>query len=96
MNIALIPARQGSKRIKGKNVRELEGHPLMAYTIASALESQVFHKVVVSTDSAAYGNIAQRYGADVIIRPEEFATDTSPDIEWVRHCLLYTSDAADE
>lgn len=85
--VALIPARAGSKRVPNKNVRPLAGHPLMAYSIAAAQESGVFTEVVVSTDSPEYAAIAQDYGARCIARPPEYATDTSPDIEWVRHTL---------
>ena len=85
--LGLIPARSGSKRIPNKNVRPLCGQPLMAYSIASALESGVFEKVVVSTDFAKYGSIAAHYGADVIYRPPEMSSDTSPDIEFVEHAL---------
>ena len=87
MNVALIPARSGSKRVPNKNVREFNGHPLMAYAIWGALKSNVFTSVVVSTDSAQYGDIAHKYGADVVMRPPEMATDISPDIEWVAHAL---------
>ena len=59
----------------------------MAYSIASALDSGIFKKVVVSTDSGKYGDIAARYGADVLMRPPEYATETSPDIEWLTHAL---------
>jgi len=58
--VALIPARSGSKRITSKNVRPLAGHPLLAYAIASALESRVFGAVIVSTDSPAIAEIARR------------------------------------
>jgi len=86
--VALIPARQGSKRVPGKNVRALQGHPLLAYTIASAIESAVFDAVVVSTDSEETAAIARHYGAEVpFLRPAEFAGDTSPDIEWVQYTL---------
>ena len=85
--IGLIPARSGSKRVADKNVRLLHGHPLLAYSIASALDSGVFEKVLVSTDSEKYAAVAQHYGADVLLRPMEFASDTSPDIEWVKHAL---------
>ncbi|MHC4607863.1 MAG: acylneuraminate cytidylyltransferase family protein [Planctomycetota bacterium] len=85
--IALIPARSGSKRVPDKNIRELAGHPLLAYSIAAAKKSKIFRKVVVSTDSPGYGGIAKAYGAGVVMRPAEFATDTSPDIDWVRHAL---------
>lgn len=86
--VAFIPARSGSKRTPGKNVRELSGHPLIAYTLTAARQSAVFDTVVVSTDSPEYAAIARQYGADrVIMRPPEFAGDLSPDIEWVEHTL---------
>lgn len=86
--VALIPARQGSKRVPGKNVRLVRGHPMLAYTIAPAVESGVFDAVMVSTDAAEIAAIARHYGADVpFLRPAEFAGDTSPDIEWLEHML---------
>lgn len=86
--VALIPARSGSKRVSGKNVRRLGGHPLLAYTIAAARASGRFARVVVSTDSEQYGRIAAHYGADVpFLRPEALAGDLSPDIEWVEFTL---------
>jgi len=86
--VALIPARQGSKRVPGKNVRSIGGHPMLAYTIAGARASGVFDAVVVSTDSEEVARIARHYGAEVpFLRPAEFAGDTSPDIEWVEHTL---------
>ena len=86
--VAFIPARSGSKRVPGKNVRPLAGHPLIAYSIAAALDSGIFSAVVVSTDSEEIAEIARHYGADVpFLRPVEFAGDTSPDIEWLEHAL---------
>ncbi|MBE7438809.1 MAG: acylneuraminate cytidylyltransferase family protein [Spirochaetales bacterium] len=86
--LGLIPARSGSKRIAGKNVRELEGHPLIAYSIGAALDSGVFTRVIVSTDSNEIARIARMYGAEVpFLRPPEFAGDNSPDIEWIGHLL---------
>ncbi|MFA9434124.1 MAG: acylneuraminate cytidylyltransferase family protein [Deltaproteobacteria bacterium] len=86
--VALIPARAGSKRVPDKNIRPLAGHPLIAYTISSALQSQVFSAVIVSTDSQLYGDIAGHYGAEVPhLRPSELAGDLSPDIEWVEYTL---------
>ena len=87
--VALIPSRQGSKRVPGKNVRVLGSHPMLAYTIAAALESGVFESVIVSTDSDDIAALAQHYGAEVpFLRPGEFAGDTSPDIEWVEHAIV--------
>ncbi len=78
----------GSKRVPGKNVRVLAGHPLLAYTIAAALDSGVFGAVIVSTDSEEVAAIARHYGADTPVpRPAAFAGDLSPDIEWIRHLL---------
>ena len=86
--VAFIPARLGSKRVPGKNIRALAGHPMVAYTIAPALESGVFSSVVVSTDSEEIAAIARHYGAEVpFLRPAAFAGDTSPDIEWLEHLL---------
>jgi CMP-N-acetylneuraminic acid synthetase len=69
-------------------VRRLGGHPMLAYTIAPALESGVFDAVIVSTDSDEIASIARHYGAEVpMLRPAGMAGDTSPDIEWVEYTL---------
>lgn len=86
--VALIPARSGSKRVRNKNIRELAGHPMMAYSIAAARNSGVFTDIIVSTDDENYAEIARRYGAEVpFMRPAEIAGDKSADIEWVEHLL---------
>ena len=86
--IALIGARAGSERVPGKNIRPLAGHPLLAYAIETARQSGVFDRIVVSTDSEAIADVARWYGADVpFLRPAEYATATSPDIEWLTHTL---------
>ena len=86
--VAFIPARLGSKRVPGKNIRALAGHPMLAYTIAPAVESGVFSSVMVSTDSEEIAAVARHYGAEVpFLRPAAFAGDTSPDIEWLEHAL---------
>ena len=86
--VAFVPARAGSERVPGKNVRLLAGHPLLAYAIAAARQAGVFDRVVCSTDSGKIAEVAQRYGADVpFLRPAELATATSPDIEWIAHAL---------
>ncbi len=83
--VALIPARGGSKRIPGKNVRVLNGHPLLFYTIAAAKESGIFDGIYVSSDDPRICYMAEMRGATPVPRPAEFATDTSPDIEWIDH-----------
>ena len=86
--VALIPSRGGSKRVPGKNVRPFGGHPMIAYTIAAASDSGVFDAIIVSTDSDEVAGIARQYGAEVpFLRPAAFATDTSPDIDWLEHML---------
>lgn len=86
--VALIPARSGSKRVPDKNIRPLAGHPIIAYTIVAALQSNIFVDVIVSTDSKRYAEIARYYGAEVpFLRQAEFAGDFSPDIEWVEYTL---------
>jgi CMP-N-acetylneuraminic acid synthetase len=86
--VALIGARGGSERVPGKNVRRLAGHPLLAYAIETARQSGVFERIVVSTDSEPIAKVARWYGADVpALRPDEYATSTSPDIEWIAWTL---------
>ena len=86
--IALIGARAGSERVPGKNVRRLAGHPLLAYAIETARQSGVFDRVVVSTDSEQIAKVARWYGGEVpFLRPAEYATATSPDIEWLTFTL---------
>jgi len=87
-SIALIPARSGSVRVPDKNIRFLGGHPMIAYSIAAAIQSGVFDTVLVSTDSREYAEIAQHYGAKVpFLRPVDIAGSKSPDIEWVEYTL---------
>lgn len=84
--LAYVPARAGSERVPGKNLRPLAGHPLIAYAIASALESGLFDAVAVSTDSEEIAAVARSYGAEApCLRPAELSTATSPDIDWVLH-----------
>ena len=91
--VALVPARAGSKRVPNKNIRSLAGHPLIAYTISAALQSEIFRDVIFSTDSSYYGDIARYYGAEVpFLRPSKYAGDLSPDIEWVEHTLKRLQD----
>lgn len=86
--IGLIPARGGSQRVVGKNVRSLAGHPLLAYSIAAAWQSGIFKRIIVSTDSLETAEIAKKYGAEVpFVRPVELASSTSPDIEWLKHAF---------
>ena len=86
--MALIPARSGSKSVPHKNIREIDGKPMLVYSIEHALASKYINKVIVSTDSEEYAAIARAAGAEVpFIRPQEYATDTSLDIDVFYHAL---------
>lgn len=77
-HIAIIPARCGSKGLKDKNIKLLQGRPLLAYTLNAALESGCFDCVHVSTDSRVYADIARKLGADVpFLRSDTYAGDTA-------------------
>jgi N-acylneuraminate cytidylyltransferase len=76
VNIAIIPARGGSKRIVGKNIKHFAGKPLIAYSIQAATASGLFDKIIVSTDSETVADVAREYGAEVpFIRPPELSND---------------------
>jgi N-acylneuraminate cytidylyltransferase len=78
----------------GKNIKLLNGHPTLAYTIAAARRAGIFGAVVVSTDSVDYARIAEHYGAEIpFLRPAEYAGEKSPDIDWVIHALQALKDA---
>ncbi len=88
--IAIIPARGGSKGLPGKNIKELCGKPLIAWTIEKALKSRYLDVVMVSTDSQEIADIAQRLDAAVpFLRPSELATDTASSYDVVCHALDY-------
>ena len=87
--IAFIPARSGSKSIKDKNIKILNGKPLIAWSIQACLKSKFINKVVISTDSKKYAKIAKKYGADeIIIRPKKISKDKSTDYEAIIHAIL--------
>lgn len=86
MRLALIPARGGSKRLPGKNIKPMAGKPLIQWSIDAARDSGVFDKVCVSTDSAEIADVARHCGADVpFLRPSEFASDISTTASVLRH-----------
>lgn len=86
--LAVIPARGGSKRLPGKNIRLLDGIPLIAWSIRSAHESGVCTKVVVSTDDTHIAEVAERYGATAPgLRPSVLASDTASSVDVCLHAL---------
>lgn len=91
MNVlAVIPARAGSKSVPHKNVRMIGGKPMLAHSIAHAQQSKYINRVIVSTDSEQYADIAREYGAEVpFLRPAEYATDTALDYDVFHHALTW-------
>lgn len=90
--LAVIPARSGSKRLPQKNVLELSGKPLIAWTIESAVNCALFDKVIVSTDSEIISDISRSYGADIpFIRPADLSSDISTSFDVVAHALNHYS-----
>ncbi|GAC15196.1 pseudaminic acid cytidylyltransferase [Aliiglaciecola lipolytica] len=90
MNLAIIPARGGSKRIPGKNIRQFAGKPLIAYSIEVALESGLFDKIWVSTDSQEVADVAISYGAEVpFLRPHELSNDIIGTRPVTSHAIKY-------
>ena len=89
-SVAIIPARGGSKRIPRKNIKPFHGKPLLAYSIQTALASELFDDVIVSTDDAEIAKIAQHYGASVpFIRPAKLADDFSTSGAVVQHAIKW-------
>jgi pseudaminic acid cytidylyltransferase len=90
MNLAIIPARGGSKRIPEKNIRSFAGKPMIAHSIEIALSSDLFDHVVVSTDDEKISEIAIRYGAEVPFRrPAELSDDWTPTIPVISHAIQW-------
>lgn len=88
MKIAIIPARGGSKRLPGKNIKLLGDKPLIAWTIEAAIKSEIFDHVFVSTDSEEIASISREYGAEVpFLRPAELASDTATTNDVVTHLV---------
>lgn len=91
--VAIIPARGGSKRIPGKNIKPFLGKPIIAYSIIAALESGLFEHVIVSTDDAEIAAEAKKYGAEIpFIRPKNLADDFTGTADVVDHCLCWLRD----
>jgi CMP-N-acetylneuraminic acid synthetase len=85
--VVIIPARGGSSRFPGKNLAPLGGKPLIAYPIEAAKKASLIERVIVSTDSGEIARVAKGFGAEIMMRPAELATDTSPVVETVKHVL---------
>jgi len=88
--LAIIPARGGSKRLPRKNILDLAGMPLIAWTIGAAIQSEIFDEVMVNTDDLEIAETAKSYGAKTpFMRPKELATDTATSIDVIIHTLQW-------
>ena len=97
MNIlCIIPARSGSKGIINKNIKLFNNKPLLAWSIIQAQKSDYKMRIIVSTDSKEYANIANKYGAETpFLRPSEISQDLSTDYECIKHCLDWINENED-
>lgn len=88
--VSIVPARANSKGVPRKNIKELNGQPLIAYSILDSLRSELIEETYVTTDSPEIGRISKKYGAEVpFMRPAKYAKDGSIDLEWMRHFLAW-------
>lgn len=93
MNIAIIPARGGSKRIPRKNIKLFHGKPIIAYSIENALNSGCFDKVIVSTDDQEIAKVADEYGANVpFMRPASLSDDHATTMDVINHAINWLED----
>ncbi len=90
MNICVIPARGGSKRIPKKNIKSFLGKPIIAYSIEAAIELKLFDKIIVSTDDDDIAKVAKQYGAEVpFVRPKEISDDFTGTNDVVKHAIQW-------
>ena len=85
--LAIIPARGGSKRLPRKNVLDLNGKPLIAYSIEAGLKSKYIDKVIVSSDDDEILNISKKFGANILKRPDKLASDTATSFDAIKHTI---------
>lgn len=93
MNVCVIPARGGSKRIPRKNIRDFCGRPMIAWSISAAIESKCFDRIIVSTDDNEIAEIAKQWGAEIPFqRPAEFSGDHVATIPVIAHAIDWLSE----
>ena len=93
MNIAVIPARGGSKRIPRKNIKDFCGKPMIAWSIEAAKESELFEHIIVSTDDVEIAEVAKQWGAEVpFMRPAELSSDFAGTAEVIAHATQWALD----
>jgi hypothetical protein len=94
--LAVIPARGGSKGIPRKNIRDFAGYPLIAYSIAAGLQSELVTRTIVSTDDEEIAQVARQWGAEVpFLRPDEIAQDQTLDLPVFQHALAWLAEHED-
>ena len=94
MNLCVIPARGGSKRIPRKNIRDFCGKPMIAWSIEAAIQSGCFDRIVVSTDDAEISDVAMKYGAEVpFVRPTELSDDLTPTLPVIVHAIEWAKES---
>jgi len=86
--VGFIPARGGSKRVPRKNIRLLNGKPLLQYSIEHAMASKLLDEIVVSTDDMEIADFARKFPCTVTIRPADLATDKTPMVDTIKHCII--------
>lgn len=97
MNIAIIPARGGSKRIPKKNIKIFSGKPMISYSIEAAKKSGLFDRIIVSTDSEEIAAVAREYGAEVpFMRPAELSDDYTPTASVIKHAIEWLKNNGDK
>jgi len=87
VNLCIIPARGGSKRIPKKNIKEFCGKPLIFYSIQTAKKSNLFEKIIVSTDNEEIAEVSKKYGAEILWRPKELADDYTGSMKVFEHAI---------
>ena len=91
--VALILARGGSKRIKGKNFKKFKGEPAISSTIKKLKKSKIFNRIIVSTDSSKIMKISRKAGAEIPFkRPKNISGDYIPDRPVIKHCIKFLND----
>ena len=96
-NIAIIPARGGSKRLPKKNIKNFLGKPIIAYSIETAIKTNLFDRVIVSTDNPAIAKVAIKYGAEApFVRPEELSDDFTGTHEVIRHAVKWLENSGEK
>lgn len=85
--LAIIPARGGSKRLPRKNILDLCGKPLIAYTIEAGLQSKYIDKVIVTSDDDEVLSVSKQFGAETLKRPDELASDTATTFDTIKHTI---------